>query len=45
MLLETDFNEKWHVVPGGTDTGNFIHAILEWHADGHEEITGRLSIL
>ena len=32
--VDTDFNERWHVVPGGTDTGNFIHAILEWHADG-----------
>ena len=32
-LVETDFNEKWHGVPGGTDTGNFIHAVLEWHAN------------
>ena len=32
--VETNLNEKWHMVPGGTGTGNFIHAILEWHADG-----------
>ena len=32
--VETDLNEKWHMVPGGTETGNFIHAILEWHAAG-----------
>jgi len=32
--VETDLNEKWHMIPGGTETGNFIHAILEWHAGG-----------
>jgi exodeoxyribonuclease V beta subunit len=31
--VDTDFNERWHGVPGGTDTGNFIHAVLEWHAN------------
>ena len=37
-VVETNFNEKWHMIPGGTDTGNFIHAILEWHADEQREI-------
>ena len=36
-VVETDFNEKWHMVPGGPDTGNFIHAMLEWHADGKRD--------
>ena len=29
---EFDMNQKWHAIPGGTHTGNFIHEILEWHA-------------
>ena len=36
-VVDTDFNERWHIIPGGTDTGNFIHAILEWHADGQRD--------
>ena len=24
-------NQRWHSIPGGTETGNFIHTLLEWH--------------
>ena len=27
-----DMNQSWHSIPGGTETGNFIHTLLEWHA-------------
>ena len=30
---EFDLNQKWHAISGGTGTGNFIHEILEWHAN------------
>ncbi len=36
-VIDTDLNERWHKIPGGTDTGNFIHAILEWLADAERE--------
>lgn len=32
---EMDYDNSWHGIPGGTDTGNFVHQILEHRARRH----------
>lgn len=39
VTTEFGLNADWHKLPGGTETGQFIHDILEWHAQAHREDT------
>ena len=32
ISTNVEMNQSWHSIPGGIETGNFIHTLLEWHA-------------